>query len=92
MLLNRAREDEKSRACVRACMHAVPSCPGGSCLKPQAVVVIQQDVGCAGSEDERGVVVATDQTLEAIDERMWSLVSHILCLQERGTQSPSKLS
>lgn len=85
ILPSRAREVEKSH-CV------VPSCPGGSFLKPQAVVVTQQDVGYAGCEDERGVVAARDQTLEASDERMWFLVSHAFCSQERGIGSSSKLS
>lgn len=40
----------------------------------------------------RGVVAAKHQTLEASDERMWFLVSHAFCLQERGIGSPSKLS
>lgn len=92
VLLSRAREEEKRCAACCMCVHEVPSCPGGSYLKPQAVVVIQQDVGSAGSEDERGVVAARDRTLEASDERMWFLVSHTLCLHERGIQSPSKLS
>lgn len=91
MLLSRARELEKSLCCAIP-PAAPPTHPGGSNLKPQAVVVIQQDVGCAGSEDERGVVAAWDQTLEASNERIWFLVSHALCLQERGIQSPSKLS
>lgn len=48
---------------------AGPCCPGDSCLKPQALVVMPEDVGCAGNEDEGGAVAARDQTLEASDKK-----------------------
>lgn len=81
---------EPSRGNTGSSQLSAASCPGGSCLKPQTMVK-QQDVGCAGSEGERGAVAAREQTLEASGERVWFSVSHTLCLQESGIQNPDKL-
>lgn len=53
---------EGSRGNTGSSQLSAGSCPGGSCLKPQTVVK-QQDVGCAGSEVERGAVAAREQTV-----------------------------